>query len=82
MKNPNISRTPITAKTVPMLFLFKGYFRDNSVAIIRIINGNVAVINSAETVELLVEPKFFNVLMEYRLIFYCWLSLAITSFGA
>jgi hypothetical protein len=52
MKKPTISRMPIIAKTVPMLFLFEGYFKDNSVAIKRITNGNMDVINSAETIEI------------------------------
>ena len=49
MKNPNISRNPITAVAVPMLFLCEGNFKDNSVAIKRITNGKMDVTNIDET---------------------------------
>jgi hypothetical protein len=51
MKKPSISRTPTIAKTVPTLFLFKGYFKDNPTATKRITNGKMDVIKNAETIE-------------------------------
>lgn len=64
MKKPSISRMPIIAKTVPILFLFKGYFKDNSVAIKRITNGNMDVNKSAETIEIVDRAKLPQILIE------------------
>jgi hypothetical protein len=51
IKNPNISRTPITATEVPILFLCEGSFRDIATATKRITNGKIEVTNNAETRE-------------------------------
>ena len=62
-----------------MLFLFKGYFRDNSVAMTRIINGNIAVIISVETIEKRwLSQNSSTYLMVCRLLSYCWLRLETT----
>ena len=52
IKNPNISRMPITATEVPILFLCEGSFRDNATATKRITDGKMDVTNSDETREM------------------------------